>query len=89
MTTSYSSNLKLILMGTGDESGTWGDLTNTNLGTLLEQSIVGYTTQSISDDPATPTTLTMPNGTSATARNYVLELTGVLTANRNHDCSGN
>jgi hypothetical protein len=68
-------------MGTGDESGTWGDLTNTNLGTLLEQSIVGYTTQTITD--GSDTVLTMPNGTSATARNYVLELTGALTANRN------
>jgi len=81
MTTTYSSNLKLILMGTGDESGTWGDKTNTNLGTLLEQSIVGYTTQTITD--GADTVLTMPDGTSATARNYVLELTGVLTANRN------
>ena len=70
-------------MATGENSGTWGTKTNTNLGTLLEQAIVGYDTVTISDDPANPTTLTMPDGVSSVTRSYVLELTGTLNANRN------
>lgn len=81
MASTYSSNLKLELMGTGDQSGTWGDTTNLNLGTLLEQAIVGYTTQAITD--GADTVLTIANGASSTARNYILELTGTLSANRN------
>lgn len=81
MTSTYSTNLKLNLMGTGDQSGTWGSTTNTNLGTLIEEAIVGYVTQSVTDS-GTPTTLTIPNGASSNGRNYVIELTGVLTANR-------
>lgn len=81
MASTYSSNLKLELIGTGDQSGTWGDTTNTNLGTLLEQAVVGYTTQAITD--GADTVLTIANGASSTARNYVLELTGALTAARN------
>ena len=81
MTSTYSTNLKLNLMGTGDQSGTWGSTTNTNLGTLIEEAIVGYVTQAVADS-ATPTSLTIPNGASSNGRNYVLELTGVLTANR-------
>ncbi len=41
MASTYSSNLKLQLMGTGDNAGTWGDVTNVNLGTALEESIAG------------------------------------------------
>jgi len=81
MTSTYSTNLKLNLMGTGDQSGTWGSTTNTNLGTLIEEAIVGYVTQTVTDS-ATPTSLTIPNGASSNGRNYVIELTGVLTANR-------
>lgn len=81
MASSYSSNLKLELIGTGDQSGTWGNTTNTNLGTLLEQAIVGYTTQAITD--GADTTITIADGASSVARNYTLVLTGALTANRN------
>lgn len=81
MASTYSSNLKLELMGTGDQSGTWGDTTNTNLGTLLEQAIVGYSTQLITN--GADTVLTISNGSSSVARNYILELTGALTGNRN------
>lgn len=41
MASEYSTNLKIELMKTGDQSGTWGNTTNTNLGTALEQAIVG------------------------------------------------
>ena len=69
----YSTNLGFTLIATGDESGTWGTTTNTNLGTLIEQAISGYTTQAVS---AGTTTITMPNGTTGVARNMFLELTG-------------
>jgi hypothetical protein len=41
MASSYSTDLKLELMVTGENSGTWGDKTNTNLN-LLQQAIAGY-----------------------------------------------
>lgn len=80
MPSTYSTNLKIELIATGEQSGTWGSTTNTNLGTLLEEAIAGYVTQAVTDGAAT--VLTIPNGTSSNGRNYVIELTGALTANR-------
>jgi hypothetical protein len=73
MSSTYSDNLKIELIGAGDQAGNWGSTTNTNLGTLLEQAISGYTTQACTGGTDT---LTMTNGASATARNMFLELTG-------------
>jgi hypothetical protein len=81
MASTYSTNLGIELMGTGDQSGTWGSTTNTNLGTLLEQAIAGYSTQAVADS-ASPTVLTIANGASSTGRNAVIALTGALTAAR-------
>lgn len=83
MSSTYSTNLAIELIGTGDQAGAWGITTNSNLGTLIEQAISGYVTQSVSDDPASPTTLTIPNGATGVARNMYIELTGTLTAARN------
>lgn len=77
----YSTNLGLTLITTGDEAGTWGTTTNTNLGTLLEQSISGYTTQAVAT--GTDTTITIPNGATGIARNMFLELTGTGGASTN------
>ena len=85
---SYSTNLALTLIGTGEEAGTWGVTTNTNLGTLLEQAISGYVTQTVSDS-GSPTVLTIPNGVSGTARNMYIELTGALTAARTVEVPAN
>jgi hypothetical protein len=74
MSSTYSTNLAIELIGTGDQAGNWGSTTNTNLGTLLEQAISGYVTQAVAT--GTDTTLAMTNGASATARNMFLELTG-------------
>ena len=41
MTSSYSSDLKLELMVTGENAGTWGDKTNTNLN-LIQQAVAGF-----------------------------------------------
>lgn len=84
----YSTNLALTLIGTGEEAGTWGTTTNTNLGTLLEQAISGYVTQSVTDS-SSPTVLTIPNGASGVARNMYIELTGALTANRTVEVPAN
>jgi hypothetical protein len=69
----YSTNLALELIANGDQSGTWGDTTNTNLGTLIEQAISGYVTYSCTGGTDT---ITIPNGTTGVARNMFLELTG-------------
>ena len=41
MPSTYSTSLGLELIGNGEQAGTWGTTTNTNLGTLLEQAIAG------------------------------------------------
>ena len=69
----YSTNLGIELIATGDQSGTWGNTTNTNLGTLIEQAISGYVTYACSGGTDT---ITIPNGASGTARNMYIELTG-------------
>ena len=70
----YSTNLALTLLATGEGAGTWGNTTNTNLGTLLEQAISGYDTQSLTS--GVTLTLTIPNGATGVARNMYLEFTG-------------
>jgi hypothetical protein len=77
----YSTNLALTLLTTGEGAGTWGNTTNTNLGTLLEQAISGYVTQAVST--GTDTTLTIPNGATGVARNMFIELTGTGGTNTN------
>ena len=79
MATTYSTSLKLALIGDGDQSGIWGQTTNTNLGTLLEQAITGV--QSITMIDANYT-LTNFNGVTNEARNAVLVVTGTNNAIR-------
>jgi hypothetical protein len=81
MSSTYSDNLKIELIGTGDQAGNWGSTTNTNLGTLLEQAISGYVTQAVST--GTDTVITIPNGASGVARNMFIELTGTGGASTN------
>jgi hypothetical protein len=81
MASTYSPNLRLELIGTGEQQGTWGSTTNTNLGTLIEEAIGGYTSVTVSD--AGDTTLTTNNGSADQARNMVLNLTGTIGAARN------
>ncbi len=81
MASTYSTNLALELIGTGDQAGTWGNTTNTNLGTLIEQAISGYVTQAVST--GTDTTITIPNGATGVARNMFIELTGTGGASTN------
>lgn len=81
MASTYSTSLKLQLMATGENLANWGDVTNLNLGTALEQSIVGSANVAFSNANVT-LTLTDSNS-SQTARNLRLNLTGTATAGYN------
>lgn len=80
MSTTYSTSLKLALIGDGEQSGIWGQTTNNNLGTLLEEAITGVASIVMADANYT---LTNYNGVSDEARNAVLVVTGANTAIRN------
>jgi hypothetical protein len=74
MASTYSTNLKIELIGTGEQAGTWGNTTNTNLGTALEQAVVGKADVTMS---TTTVTLTLTNANTAQdARAIYLNLTG-------------
>ena len=73
----YSTSLKLTLIGGGEQTGTWGSTTNTNFGTLLEQAIVGQTTIIMANADYTLTNL---NGTTDEARSAVIIVTGTQNA---------
>jgi hypothetical protein len=80
----YSTNLKLELMTTGENSGTWGDITNTNLGTALEQAVIGYGNPDYLSDTNLTISITNTNAAQP-ARALVLNVTstfGSLTATR-------
>ena len=81
MSSTFSTNLAIELIGTGDQAGAWGNTTNTNLGTLIEQAISGYVTQAVIT--GTDTTITIPNGATGVARNMFIELTGTGGASTN------
>lgn len=77
MASTYS-NLKIQLMATGENSGTWGNVTNTNLGTALEQAITGSVDVTVNSD----TTLSLTDTNAAqNARALRLNLTGSGSAN--------
>ena len=80
MSSTYS-NLKFQLMATGENSTTWGNVTNINLGTAIEQAITGSADVAFSGADVT-LTLTDTNA-SQTARNLRLNLTGSATAGYN------
>jgi hypothetical protein len=77
MASSYSE-LGLELMATGENAGTWGDKTNTNLN-LVQQAVAGY--QAVTVNGTGTTTLAMTDGVISNARNAVIKLTGTITGN--------
>ena len=77
MANTTTTSLKLTVQATGDNSGTWGQITNTNL-QILEQAIGGYDAVGITSGA----TLSFTNGTLSNGKNQVLKLTGTITANR-------
>jgi len=80
MASSYSTDLKLELMATGEKAGEWGTITNTNL-VILQQAIGGY--ESITLNNTTGATLTFTNGALSNGKNATLKLTGTLAADVN------
>ena len=80
MASTFSPSLRLELIGDGDQSGIWGQTTNNNLGTLIEQAVAGVITINILDANYT---LTNFNGVADEARNAVITITGTLSQQRN------
>ena len=73
--------LGIELQATGENAGTWGTKTNTNL-QIIEQIAGGFTTQAVSDSG--DTTLSVSDGfTGATLAHRIIEFTGTISANRN------
>lgn len=80
MPSTYSPTLRIELIGTGEQSGTWGNTTNTNLGAIIEQAITGITTVDVS---AGDVTLTAYNGAVDQARSAVLIASGTPATTNN------
>lgn len=77
MASTFSPNLRIELIGAGEQAGTWGTTTNTNLGTLIEDAISGYTAVTIS---SAAQALTAVNGAADQARNAIIELASASEA---------
>jgi len=75
---SYDNDLRLKLITTGDESGTWGDSTNTNLGLIADS--FGFGTESITTNANTHTS-TIADGAADEARAFYIKYTGALDSN--------
>jgi pantothenate kinase len=73
MPSTYSSNLRIELIASGEQANQWGITTNTNLGTLIEQAIAGLASIDVT---AGDVTLTALNGTTDQSRQMVLSVTG-------------
>jgi hypothetical protein len=80
MSSSYSPLLRVELIGTGDQSGTWGSTTNDNLGTILEGAIAGTATVNVTSGNVT---LSVVDGADDQARKMVLNVTGTPGTSRN------
>jgi hypothetical protein len=78
MASTYSSDLKLELITTGEKAGLWGSITNTNL-EILQQSSSGYLSLAVGGSDIT---LSLDNGATSNGKNLYIKLTGTLTANR-------
>ena len=73
MPSSYSTDLKLELMVTGEKAGLWGDITNTNLN-IVSQAIAGREEVSVASTDAV--TLTFTDGALSNGKNAVIDITG-------------
>jgi len=77
MASTYSSDLKLELMATGENAGTWGTKTNTNL-ELVQQAIAGF--ESITLTSGGTKTLVMSNASISNARNMIIKFATITLA---------
>lgn len=84
MASTYSSSLKIELIGVGDQTDAWGSTTNTNFQYALEEAIVGYATATFpSDNNYDWGALYVNSAGSQAQRNLVIQVTGTITATRN------
>jgi hypothetical protein len=77
MASTYNE-LGIELMATGENAGTWGTKTNTNLD-IIQQAIAGYVAQAVTDGGTTTLTITDGSTSTSVARNMIIKLTGALT----------
>ena len=77
MPSTFSPDLRIELMANGDNSGTWGTITNTNLGTLIEDAIAGLANVSVT---SAAQALTVQDGAADQARCSAFNLTTTTTA---------
>jgi hypothetical protein len=77
MASTYN-DLGIELMATGENAGTWGTKTNTNLN-IIQQAVAGYVAQAVTDSGTTPLAITDGSTSTSVARNMVIKLTGALT----------
>jgi hypothetical protein len=73
MPSTFSPNLRIELIASGEQTNQWGNTTNTNLGTVIEEAISGLTTVDVT---AGNVTLTAFNGIADQARQMILNITG-------------
>ncbi len=78
MATSYTTILKLALPATGELSGTWGQVVNSNVTQMVEEAVTGLA--SVSTWTSNAHTLTTADGTTAESRCVMLDLSGTITA---------
>ena len=77
MSSTYSPDLRIELIGNGEQAGNWGSTTNTNLGTLIEGAIAGYTSVSVISSAQA---FTVNNGAADQARMATIILSTTTTA---------
>ena len=78
MPSSYSPDLRIELIANGEQSGTWGSTTNSNLGTIIEDAIAGLASVSVT---TANQALTALNGAADQARCAAVSLSTTTTAN--------
>ena len=74
----YTTRLRLEKQATGANSNTWGSRLNSNVFSLVDNAVAGYTTIALTDSTVT---LSVSDGSADQARSSMLELTGTLTSN--------
>jgi len=79
MASTYTTNLQLEKVATGEKAGLWGTVTNTNL-EILEQASSGYLSVDVA---SADVTLALNDGATSNGKNLFFTLTGTLAANRN------
>jgi len=79
MASTYTTNLQLEKVTTGEKAGLWGTVTNTNL-EILEQASSGYLSVDVA---AADVTLALNDGATSNGKNLFFVLTGTLAGNRN------